>query len=69
MARRLTQQQLAQRLGVLIEAVARWERGKAMPSRERLTRCARALGVTEHWLLTGEVSPAIVVPPACNPPH
>lgn len=42
----LTQQQLADRLGVSQSAIARWEGGSTMPSLENLNRLAVALGVS-----------------------
>lgn len=47
----LTQDQLAQRVGVSRQAVSRWELGEAAPETEKLLPLARALGVTVDELL------------------
>ena len=62
-ARGLTQDDLAARLGVKREAVARWESARAMPSRRRLADCAGVLDVSEGWLVTGVAASRITVPP------
>ncbi len=40
----LTQEELAERMGTKQEAIARWERGRVMPSTRTLTRLAKATG-------------------------
>jgi transcriptional regulator with XRE-family HTH domain len=60
MQAKLSQADLAGCVGVLPEAVSRWENGRATPWRERLAACARTLDVQEHWLRTGEVSAPVV---------
>ena len=59
-AKRLTQQQLAERLGVSRVAVTQWEADKHAP-RDRLDEIAEALGVAFDWLRTGRGQPQ---PPA-----
>jgi len=51
---RRSQAELAQALGIGRSAVANWECGRAHPSTARLTRLARATGVTFEWLATGQ---------------
>ncbi len=55
---KITQQQLADAVGVSRPAVTQWETGetKALEG-ENLDRVARALGVTTEWLLYGASSP------------
>lgn len=43
---RLTQEQVAQQLGVSIETVRSWEQGKAEPPISRVREMARLYGVT-----------------------
>lgn len=59
-ALKLTRLQLAELCNVKYQAVQQWEREpvdggsqSTAPKRERLRAVARALGVTEQWLLTG----------------
>lgn len=58
----LTQEQLAERLGVTRQAVSRWESDTAYPETDKIVRMSRLLGVSCDWLLQdGEEAPA---PPA-----
>jgi RNA polymerase primary sigma factor len=52
----LTQQQLAEELGVSQAAVSQWTTGRKEPGRENLSRIARALGATRDWLAYGQGS-------------
>ena len=47
----LSQEALAERLGVSRQAVSRWETGTARPDAENLARLSQALGVTADALL------------------
>ena len=50
----LTQQQLADLLGVTNKAVSKWETGDGFPDVSLLLPLAQALGVTADTLLKGE---------------
>ena len=47
----LTQQQLADLVGVRMLAIGRWERGQCTPSGENLVKLAHALGVSVEEIL------------------
>ena len=49
--RHLTQEDVAEMLGIATEVYGRLERGKMLPSVETLTRLVRALGVSADTLL------------------
>lgn len=51
---RLTQEELAEATGAGVGTVNGWIKDGAMPGAERLIRLPEALGVSGHWLLTGE---------------
>ena len=73
-ARGLTQQQLAEKLGITNRAVSKWETGQGLPDIVLLPDLAAALGVTVDALLAGEVpGPAgeasEPVPPAASRPE
>lgn len=53
----LTQQQLAQQLGVTNKAVSKWETGAGLPDVSVMAPLARELGVTVDELLAGERQP------------
>ena len=50
-AANLTQEQLAERLGVTRQAVSRWESDAAYPETDKIVRMARLLDVDEEWVL------------------
>lgn len=50
----MTQQELADLLGVSRQAVSRWEMGTAKPEVDCLTAMSRIFGITVDALLTGE---------------
>lgn len=56
--RNMTQQDLADQLGVSRQAVSRWEMGTAKPEIENLTAMTRIFGITVDELLTGEKAAA-----------
>ena len=62
----LTQEELAQHMGVSGQAVSKWENGQTCPDISALPKLARLLGVTVDELLEGkEETPAVrVLPPA-----
>ena len=47
----LSQEALADALGVSRQAVGRWEQGTALPDGAKLLPCARYFGVSADWLL------------------
>lgn len=47
----LSQEALAERLGVSRQAVSRWEQGTALPDAAKLLPCARLFSVSVEWLL------------------
>lgn len=54
--KRLTQKELAEKVGVSDKAVSRWETGKNYPDIETLQRLAEVFDVSVNDLLTGEVN-------------
>lgn len=56
----LTQAEIADQVGVSQASVSEWRRGVSLPSAEKLAQLTMVLGVSGHWLLTGEgpVEPA-----------
>ena len=48
----LSQEALAERLGVSRQAVSKWETGEALPETGKLATLAAALGVSVDWLLS-----------------
>ena len=47
----LSQEALAERLGVSRQAVSRWEQNTALPDAAKLLPCARLFSVSVEWLL------------------
>ena len=47
----LSQEALAEQLGVSRQAVSRWEQGAALPDAAKLLPCARLFSVDVEWLL------------------
>ena len=54
----LSQEELAERLGVTRQAVSKWERDSAYPEMEKLARMSQLFGVTVEALLNGDPAPA-----------
>lgn len=54
LGRKVTQAELAARLGVTPQAVSGWERGEAMPESDKLTAISGYLNVGVGWLLEGD---------------
>lgn len=50
----LSQEALAERLGVSRQAISKWETGDAVPEVNKLLLLANAFGVTTDWLLCDE---------------
>lgn len=53
----LSQEALAERLGVSRQAVSKWETGEAVPELGKLVLLSKAFGVTTDWLLSEEEAP------------
>lgn len=53
-AAKLSQEELAERVGVSRQAVSKWELGDATPEVDKLLALAKAFGVTTDELLSGE---------------
>ena len=58
----LSQEELAERLGVTRQAVSKWERDSAYPEMEKLARMSQLFGVTVEALLNGDPAPAAARP-------
>ncbi|HEY0696414.1 MAG TPA: helix-turn-helix transcriptional regulator [Micromonospora sp.] len=54
----LTQQKLANHVGVVVMTVSRWCRGETEPGAEELALLADALGVSRSWLAWGDGQPS-----------
>lgn len=50
----LSQEALAERLGVSRQAISKWETGEATPEVTKLSALAKVFGVTTDWLLSEE---------------
>ena len=61
--RGLSQEALAEQLGVSRQAVSKWESGQTMPDVEKIVAASEEFGVTTDWLLKG-VRPAEELAPA-----
>lgn len=69
--RGLSQEDLANEIGVSRQAVQKWEAGAAQPTLDKLTALARYFDVTLDWLVNGEETRASVneVPVVVNHYH
>lgn len=54
--KRLTQEELADRLGVSRQAVSKWESGAALPETDKLARLSGLLGVSCDYLLCDDAA-------------
>ena len=54
--RKLSQEQLAELMGVSRQAVSKWERGSGYPETEKVIQIAKTLDVSTDYLLLGEKS-------------
>lgn len=63
----LSQEQLAERLGVSRQAVSKWETGEAAPELGKLAQLAAVFGVTADWLLSEEDMPQTAAIPPQSP--
>ncbi len=62
-SRNMTQQELAEHLGISFQAVSSWERGNAMPDIAKLPELARMFSVTVDWLIGSPDAVADKQPP------
>ena len=53
-AKNMTQQELADKLSVTVQAVSKWECGKGMPDSSLMVKLAEVLGISVTELLCGE---------------
>lgn len=58
----LSQEELAEKIGVSRQAVSKWERAEASPDTDNLILLAKVYGVTLDELLTGETEPMLQAP-------
>lgn len=63
----LTQDALAERMGVTPQAVSKWENDQSCPDIMSLPMLAKELHTTVDTLLTGEAAPASLISPAKKP--
>lgn len=63
----LSQEALAERIGVSRQAISKWETGEASPEISKLPPLADAFGVTVDWLLSEDGLPE--EPPVMPPPE
>ena len=63
----LSQEALAEKLGVSRQSVSKWETGEAVPELPKLVLLAKAFGVTTDWLLS-ESEPEPETPPEPEAP-
>ena len=58
----LSQEALAERIGVSRQAISKWETGEAMPEVNKLLALAQTFGVTTDWLLSEDEPEPEAVP-------
>lgn len=51
---KMTQQDLAQALGMTVSGYRTYETGQVTPKRQRLSQIGNETGVSDHWLSTGQ---------------
>ena len=61
-ARGLSQEELAEQVGVSRQAVGKWESGQSQPELDKVIALSRLFGVSCDWLLTGQAPEAAAVP-------
>ena len=66
---KLSQEELAARVGVSRQAVSKWELGDATPEVDKLVALAKAFGVTTDELLSSKEPEAEAPPPPSEPPY
>ena len=62
-AKSMTQEELAERLGISAQAVSKWENDVSCPDISLLPTLARELGLTLDELLTGKQPAPVTLPP------
>ena len=68
-AKGLTARQLAQKMGVQVTSVERWESGEMDPRANRLDQMAGILGVPLMWLIAGSDAPPEMDTPDLSETH
>lgn len=63
----LSQESLAERIGVSRQSISKWETGEASPEISKLPLLASAFGVTVDWLLSEEGVPQEEAPVVPSP--
>ena len=64
-AQKMTQQDLADKMGVMREAITYWENGNRAIKSEYITKLSEVLNVSCDYLLTGELSKETLI--SCSP--
>ena len=63
----LSQDALAEKIGVSRQAVSKWEIGSAQPELDNIVALAKVFSVTTDWLLTDDPEPVSEEPPESPP--
>lgn len=58
-SKRLTQQEVADKIGVARQSISLWQKNQTAPSGKNLEKLAAALGTTSGYLLFGQTNPSI----------
>lgn len=58
-SKRLTQQEVADKIGVARQSISLWQKNQTVPSGKNLEKLAAALGTTSGYLLFGQTNPSI----------
>ena len=67
--KRFTQEELAERLGIHVNTLVRWERGDRVPTADKLKELADALETTSDYLLdNGDVPVSMLKVSQAEPP-
>ena len=58
-SKRLTQQEVADKIGVARQSISLWQKNQTVPSGKNLEKLAAALGTTSGYLLFGKQTPVL----------